>query len=93
MPLNEREKLIKAVTEMVQRNFSGDWGAAFRVYDKNHDNRISPDELNDVLRYSGVGNFLTRSTYVRAVFDVVDTDRDGLISFDEFNAVFNAPQG
>lgn len=88
MALSDRDRLIANVTEMVRHIHGGDWSVAFRVYDVDHDNRINADELNDVLRYSGVGNFLTRGAYVRAVFQEVDTDRDNLISFEEFQAVF-----
>ncbi len=88
MPKDERAELIAKVTEYVDTVHSGDWESAFDAADRDNDGRINTSEVNDVLRHSGVGNFLTRSTWSRKVMEEVDSDCDGYISFDEFQAVF-----
>lgn len=54
---------------------------AFRVFDKNGDGSISPDELAAV--FLSLGEQLTRDE-VAAMVASVDVDRDGRISYDEF---------
>lgn len=88
MATSERDKLIRDVCQMVKTVHGGDWVAAFAVYDKDRDGSINGNELNDVLRYSGVGNFLTRGAFVRECMKAVDADENGKISWVEFMAVF-----
>lgn len=88
MAISERDKVIRDVSQMVESVYGGSWRKAFDTHDKNEDGFISGKELNDVLRYSGVGNFLTRGTFVNECMKAIDKDDNALISWAEFMAVF-----
>jgi Ca2+-binding EF-hand superfamily protein len=57
---------------------------AFNIFDKNHDNRVSKDEVLQVLlRFQGeVGAEEIATT--EAVYKASDADSDGTLDFEEF---------
>lgn len=59
---------------------------AFRVFDKNNDGAITPDELAAV--FLSLGEQLSEAE-VAAMIASVDANKDGLISFDEFCHLMN----
>ncbi|KAL6142285.1 hypothetical protein ACLB2K_060568 [Fragaria x ananassa] len=57
---------------------------AFSYFDKNSNGFIEPDELRDALMEDGADDC---TDVANDIFHEVDTDKDGLISFDEFVAM------
>ncbi|GFY82376.1 calcium-dependent protein kinase 13 [Actinidia rufa] len=57
---------------------------AFSYFDKDGDGFIEPDELRDALMEDGVDDC---AVVANDIFQEVDTDKDGLISYDEFAAM------
>ncbi|MFT7579023.1 MAG: Ca2+-binding EF-hand superfamily protein [Myxococcota bacterium] len=62
----------------------------FADYDTNKDGQISADELSQVLSDADIGNFMTRSMWVKGVMAKLDLDQDGTLSFEEFESVIPA---
>ena len=79
-----RDEIKARAKQFVDENFGGDYHAAFDHFDTDADGRISKGELESILREFGVGNFLTRSLYAREGLKTLDLNRDGGISWDEF---------
>ncbi|HVK12701.1 MAG TPA: EF-hand domain-containing protein [Gemmataceae bacterium] len=75
------------MTGFVRGRFGGDYAAAFRHYDTDGDGLIDRAGLKVLLTDAGVGNALTRWAWVSGILAVVDRDRDGEVSWDEFSAV------
>lgn len=84
----QRRELDEKVTALVRGRFGGDAQAAFRHYDADGDGGINQAELKTLLADAGIGNGLTRWAWADGIMDAVDTDRDGHISWAEFQAVF-----
>ncbi|KAJ7961224.1 putative Calcium-dependent protein kinase [Quillaja saponaria] len=57
---------------------------AFSYFDKDGNGYIEPDELRDALMEDGADNC---TDIANDIFQEVDTDKDGLISYDEFVAM------
>ncbi|XP_034219446.1 calcium-dependent protein kinase 13 isoform X2 [Prunus dulcis] len=57
---------------------------AFSYFDKNSNGYIEPDELRDALMEDGADDC---TDVANDIFQEVDTDKDGLISYDEFVAM------
>lgn len=91
--LPNRESVIAAVTDLVQREHHGDWDAAFAAADANADDKLDDMELSDVLKRAGFKTSLIRWPIVRAILDEVDKDGDGMVTLAEFMAVFHGPEG
>lgn len=75
------------VTRLVETDHGGDWKKGFDAYAKS-DGQVSKDELWQLLKDAGVGNFVSRGTYVARIFEVVDRDGDDRITWDEFAFLF-----
>ncbi|MFO0728811.1 MAG: EF-hand domain-containing protein [Myxococcota bacterium] len=89
---HERE-LVTKIGALVQRDFGGDNRAAFNHY-AGSDHQVSRDELSRLLSDAGIGNFLTRGSWVSGIMDRLDGppngDGNGKISWTEFNRVMSA---
>lgn len=57
--------------------------AAFRVFDKNNDGKISKQELDEVLASRDVRGALGADV-IKGIMEEVDSNNDGFIDFDEF---------
>lgn len=75
---NELE-LVEKVKGLVAGRFDGNYKTAFDHYGGG--GPIDGDALERLLKDAGVGNFATRGTWVAAVMEKLDADRDGFISF------------
>jgi Ca2+-binding EF-hand superfamily protein len=85
---NMREKL----PALVKTKFGGNYSIAFRHY-ADRDGKVSKDGVKSMLRDAGIGSILTRWAWVRGVVAELDSDGDGLISWPEFEAVFERKDG
>ena len=84
----QKDELRDKVGRLVRDRFGGDYHKAFDHYDSDvKDGKISQRELTDLLGDAGVGNWLTRSTWVSAIIAELDTDKDGSTSAAEFEDV------
>jgi len=63
--------------------------AAFRVFDKNDDGRISQSELAEVLNSQEVNSAVSKEQIAKIVKEV-DADGDGFIDFNEFMAMMQS---
>ncbi|QEL20607.1 EF-hand domain-containing protein [Limnoglobus roseus] len=88
-----RRELDEKVTALVAIRFGGDYRAAFARYDANGDGVISKDELKALLADAGIGSGLTRWAWANGIIEAVDTNRDGVIDWAEFEAVFQPTGG
>ena len=58
-----------------------DLKAAFTMFDKNGDQKISESELKQVMNYLGLK---ATENEVKAMIQVVDKNRNGYVDYDEF---------
>lgn len=89
--MTAQEKLVAAVTDAVNRHFSGDWNQAF-IAKSNGDGMVGFDELVSLLEWAGITPALYRAAVARGILRKVDTDQDRQISFAEFRSVFQITQ-
>jgi Ca2+-binding EF-hand superfamily protein len=87
---DKRRELDDKITSLVATRFGGDYHAAFAHYDSDGDGTIDTKELKTLLHDAGIGNGLTRWAWVQGIIQELDADRDGGISWAEFEAVFKA---
>ena len=83
----QKKELQDKVTGLVAGQFGGDYHRAFVHYDQTKDGKINKDELVELLKDAGVGNWLTRGAWADGIIAELDTDQDGTISGAEFAAV------
>ncbi|MEP7121650.1 MAG: EF-hand domain-containing protein [Byssovorax sp.] len=58
----------------------------FKSYDHDKNGRIGASELKDLLNDASVGNGFTRGAWVDGIIKELDTNHDGEISWEEFDA-------
>src|SRR4051812_20912893 len=81
----QKRELQEKVGKIVAAKFGGDYHRAFEHYDqKKKDGRINKDELMELLKDAGIGNFITRGVWADGIIGELDTDGDGAISGPEF---------
>jgi hypothetical protein len=92
MPDRNEEELKSKVHALVHQRFGGDFERMFEHYSRYRqgDERIDSDELNELLKDAGVGNFATRGAWVKGILDRLDTNRDRALSWAELNHIVNA---
>ena len=89
--VEQRREIQEKVSRLVTERFGGDYQKAFDHFDSDHkDGKISPTELRQLLKDSGIGNWLTRDAWVEGIISELDSDGDGMISAAEFNAVIKS---
>ena len=86
----QKHELEEKLTELVTTRFGGDYRAAFGQYDADGDGSINKDELKTLLADAGVGSGLTRWAWANGIIEEMDKSGDGLISWAEFAAEFDA---
>ena len=89
----QKRELAEKVSALVATRFGGDYRAAFGHYDADRNGTISKDELKTLLADAGIGSGLTRWAWANGIIEAMDTDGDGTISWDEFDAVFQGGRG
>jgi Ca2+-binding EF-hand superfamily protein len=82
-PTQEAE-LRSKLEAHVRDQFGGDYERAFRATDADGSGQINRRELSALLGNAGVGNALTRGAWADGVMDHFDSNRNGGISWNEF---------
>jgi Ca2+-binding EF-hand superfamily protein len=90
MASKEQDELVAKIQKLVKKKY-GDTSVEnmrklFDEYDRDKDQKISPDELEKLLKDADVGNGLTRGAWVKGVIGALDTNADKKIDWDEFTA-------
>ena len=83
-----RRELRDGVSALVGTRFGGIYQVAFAHYDRNRGGQIDREGLVTLLADAGVGGRWTRPGWAAAVFAEAERDREGLISWPEFAALF-----
>lgn len=82
----QAKEVIDKVQNLVKTKFKGDYLAAFTTYDLDHNGHLGPKDINKILEDCGIGNWLTRGSWVSGVISALDLDHDGVISVPELVA-------
>ncbi len=87
------EKQIKELKEKVQSvvtsKYGGDWYRGFQDYAAKHGSStvVEKDDLMMLLEDAGVGSWLTRGAWADGILKELDKNKDGGISWEEFEAL------
>ena len=86
----EQEELVEKIQKLLVKKY-GDTSVEsmrklFDAYDRDKDQKISPDELETLLKDADVGNSFTRGTWVKGVITALDQNADRKIDWTEFTA-------
>lgn len=90
MPVGAEEEELKIkIRQLVKKKFDNDFRKGFDHYDKidGEDSKIGSSALEQLLADAKIGNFLTRTLWVDGVLKAIDKDKDGAISWDEFESI------
>jgi len=87
----EEEELKTKVKKLVRDKFEGNYRQAFDYYQKidAQKAKMGPKALDQLLKDSDVGSFLTRGLWVDGILKELAQDKDGLISWEEFEAILD----
>jgi hypothetical protein len=87
----EEEELKTKVKKLVGNKFEGNWRKAFEHYQKIDDQKakMGRNALDQLLKDADVGSFMTRGLWVDGILKELDQDKDGLISWDEFEVILD----
>ena len=83
-------ELKRKVAELVQRGYGGDYKKAFDHYDRDHDGRMTKEEITSMLSDAHVGTFVTRGAWADGILAKLDVNKDSGVSWAEFETVFSA---
>lgn len=86
---DRRAELIEKIVALVDRDYAGGYFSAFNWYDRDHDGGLNKQELNELLKDAEVGTRLTRWVWVDGILNELDQDRDGRITFQEFESAIH----
>ncbi|MCZ7680754.1 MAG: EF-hand domain-containing protein [Sandaracinaceae bacterium] len=90
---NERE-LARKIEALLMRKFGSTSSPAMRMmfdeYDTSRDGKIGRAELERLLTDARVGNTITRRMWVNGVIEKMDGDRDGQITWQEYERAIEA---
>jgi len=90
MASKEQAELVEKIKSLLQKRY-GDSSAEsmrrlFDEYDRDKDQKISPGELEQLLKDADIGNGFTRGAWVKGVIGALDQNADKKIDWDEFTA-------
>src|SRR5207249_1924275 len=76
----EIQQLKEKISRLIADKFGGDFPKAFGHYDGDKNGKINRDELMQLLKDAGIGNWLTRGQWANGILAALDHDHDGEIS-------------
>lgn len=83
-----RQELIDKIAKLVAGHpHNGDYNKAFAYYDTDGDGLLTINNIKTILGDAKIGNMLTRIGWARGVVDALDQNRDGMLSWAEFESV------
>jgi Ca2+-binding EF-hand superfamily protein len=90
MASKEQAELVEKIQRLLQKKY-GDSSVEnmrrlFDEYDRDKDQKISPDELEKLLKDADIGNSFTRGAWVKGVIGALDQNADKKIDWEEFTA-------
>jgi hypothetical protein len=91
-PAKEDPKVTEVKTKVAAlcaAKFKGDYKAGFDHYDADHDGQCTKDEVIALLKDAKVEIVATWGMIANGVIEAMDGNKDGKISFAEFNAVMS----
>lgn len=77
------QEVIQKVQQMVKARFAGDYMAAFKAYDLDHNGKLGHKDVSKLLEDCDVGNWLSRGVWASGVIAQLDQDHDGAVSIPE----------
>ena len=85
MASKEQEELVEKIQRLLTKKY-GDTSLEsmrklFDEYDRDKDQKISPEELERLLKDAEIGNGLTRGAWVRGVVGALDQNGDKMIDW------------
>jgi Ca2+-binding EF-hand superfamily protein len=87
---NEQEELVTKVKALLNKKYGGTSDESMRrlfdQYDTNHDQKISEQELEQLLKDVSIGNAFTRGMWIKGIVRALDKNGDKQIDWDEFSA-------
>lgn len=87
---NEQEQLVTAIKGMLMKSYGDTTMEStrklFDKYDVNKDGKINDKELEGLLKDAGIGNALTRGSWIKGIIGALDKNGDKQIDWDEFTA-------
>jgi Ca2+-binding EF-hand superfamily protein len=88
MASKEQEELVEKIQRLLGKKYGDTTVESMRKlfdeYDRDKDGKISPDELERLLKDAEIGNGLTRGAWVRGVVGALDQNGDKKIDWKEF---------
>jgi Ca2+-binding EF-hand superfamily protein len=90
MASKEQAELVEKIQKLLQKKY-GDSSVEnmrklFDEYDRDKDQKISPEELERLLKDADIGNSFTRGAWVKGVIGALDQNADKKIDWEEFTA-------
>ncbi len=76
-------EVITKVQALVKSKWAGDYMAAFKAYDLDHNGKLGHKDVGKLLEDCGVGNWLTRGVWASGIISQLDLDHDGAVSIPE----------
>lgn len=86
-----KKELQEKVTQLVDRQFGGEWRLAFQHYAFfGSGDGVDKEGLSRLLEDAGIGNRFTRGAWTSGVLEKLDTNSDDSISWMEFQEALQA---
>ena len=90
MASKEQEELVEKLQKLLVKRYGNTSAESMRrlfdEYDRDKDQKISPAELETLLKDADVGNSFTRGAWVKGVIGALDQNADHKIDWSEFTA-------
>jgi Ca2+-binding EF-hand superfamily protein len=85
-----KQELVRKVSDLVMRKHGGDYRQAFDHYAAKRSGSsgaVDRQELIDLLKDADIGNRVTHGMWADGIMKELDTDKDGKISWREFESI------
>ena len=90
MGTKEQEELVEKIQKLLKKKYGDssieNMRKLFDEYDRDKDQKISPAELETLLKDADIGNSFTRGAWVKGVIGALDQNADRKIDWAEFTA-------